>query len=316
LAEKVSVAAPERVQSDGLRKQASILLETKRYAEAISYAKRALELFPEDPRSYVLIAYAMARSKNKEAPDWARKAIAKEPNNPLWYGALADTFRFLGKWKESVEPMSKAVAMSPENWQFQSFLGLCLLNSKKFKDAIPHLKRALELNPQDPRTHQRLGLALLRTRHGEEGEQHIRKALEVAPDDPDIQVSFGWHMLLKGKREEANEAFREALRLNPQMVLPKVGLGDPMGERLRLRDRLLRVSIRLATLSPRVPLFAFHFVLLELVVVYLVLAYLNDWIQLLQSSPIMIAVASWCVFFFIQPLIVRVVAKRRGAHLI
>jgi Flp pilus assembly protein TadD len=316
LAEKASVASPERVQSDGLRKQASILLETKRYAEAISYAKRALELFPDDPRPYVQIAYAMARAKNKEAPDWARKAIAKEPTNPLWYGALSDTFRFLGKWKEAVEPMSKAVAMTPENWQFQSFLGLCLMNSKKFDEALPHLKRALELNPRDPRTYQRLGLVLIRTHRGDEGEQYIRKALELAPDDPDIQASFGWHMLLRGKRKEANEAFREALRLNPQMILPKVGLADPEGEKRGLKDRLLWVSIRLATIPPRVPLLLFHFILLELTVIYLLLAYLNDYVQLLQLSPLVIAVASWCFFFVIQPFIVKVVAKRRGAHFI
>jgi Flp pilus assembly protein TadD len=316
LAERVSVASPERVQFDGLRKQASILLETKRYTEAISYAKRALELFPNDPRLYVLIAYAMARVKNKEAPDWARKAIAEEPNNPLWYGALADTFRFLGNWKEALEPMSKAVAMSPENWQFQSLLGLCFLNSKKFDKALHHLKRALELNPRDPRTYQRLGLVLMRTRHRDEGEQYLRKALELAPDDADIQASVGWQMLLTGKRNEANEAFREALRLNPQMVLPKIGLGDPKGERRSLKDRLLWVSIRLATIPPRVALFVFHFILLEFTAVYLLLAYVNNYVRFLQLSPLVIVVASWCFFFLIQPFIVKAVGKRRGAHFI
>jgi len=315
-AEKASVAAPERVQFDGLRKQAGILLETKRYAEAISYATRALGLFPDDPRPYVQIAYAMARAKNKEAPDWARKAIEREPDNPMWYGALSDTFRFLGRWKEAVEPVSKAVAMSPENWQFQSLLGLCLMNSKKFNEAIPHLKRALELNPRDPHSHQRLGLVLIRTHHEDEGEQHIRKALELAPEDPDVQVSVGWDMIRKGKRKEANEAFREALRLNPQMILPKVGLGDPEGEKTSVKDRLLWISIRLATIPPRGELVVFHFILLELLLVYLVLAYVFDYVPLFQLGPLVIAVAVWCFFFLIQPFIVKAVAKRRGADLI
>jgi Flp pilus assembly protein TadD len=306
LAERVSVASPERVQSDGLRKQASILLETKRYAEAISYARRALELFPDDPRLYVLIAYAMARAKNNEALDWARKAIAMEPDNPLWYGALSDTFRLLGKWKAALEPIQKAVAMNPENASFQRHLGFCLMHRRKFKDAIPHLERALELNPRDPYTHRNLGIALIRTRHKAEGEQHIRKALELAPEDPEMHASLGWDMLRKGKHKEANEAFREALRLNPENSGAKLGLGDPEGRRMGWRDHILRAAIRLVTIPHRFTLAILHLIVLELIIIF----------RPPQLGPLNVIIASWCLFFIISPAAIKAAAKRRGIHLI
>lgn len=299
------MSSSERAQFNGLRKQADILLHTRRYGEAITHAKRALELFPDDPRPCIQIAYALARTKNPEAPEWARKAIAKDPDNAVWWGSLSEVFTWLDRWEDALDPMLKAVELDPRSSTLQSGLGLCLIHQKKFKEAIPHLEKALQLNPLNPYTHQRLGLALKRTRHKKEGEQHLRKALELAPDNADIQASLGWDMLLKGMGREAGEAFREALRLDPEQAGPKLGLGDPEGWKVGWNDRLLRASIRLLTVPYRKPLAILHLILLGMILIFMPR----------QLGPLNVVIAMWCFFFIAAPATIRRIAKKRGIRL-
>ena len=116
----------DRRQFERLCRQADFLLHTKRYALCIDYALKALAIIPDDPRPHVQIAYAKARLKDSEAPEWARKAIALEPENAQWHAALADTYSILGKWREALTPMQDAVKLDPEKPGFQSGMGQCL----------------------------------------------------------------------------------------------------------------------------------------------------------------------------------------------
>ena len=136
----------------------------------IDYALKALAIIPDDPKPHVQIAYAKARLKDSEAPEWARKAIALEPENAQWHAALADTYGILGKWREALTPMQDAVKLDPEKPGFQSGMGQCLTFLGKAKEAVPYLERALELNPQSAVSHARMSVAFskrgtLRVRH-------------------------------------------------------------------------------------------------------------------------------------------------------
>jgi len=80
-----------------LRRQAQFLLQARRYKETIDLAQKAIAIFPEDPRPYAQIGYALARQERPEAPEWALKAIAREPENAKWRTALSDTYTLQGK---------------------------------------------------------------------------------------------------------------------------------------------------------------------------------------------------------------------------
>jgi len=119
-----------------LHRQAKFLLQARRYKETIELALKAIALFPEDPRPYALVALAMSGQKQSEAPEWALKAIARQPENVLWRVALSDTYTLRGKWKQALKPMSEAVTMDPMNPRFQSMLGLILVHCKRPADGV------------------------------------------------------------------------------------------------------------------------------------------------------------------------------------
>jgi len=80
-----------------LRRQAQFLLQARRYKETIDLAQKAIAIFPEDPRPYAQIGYALARQERPEAAERALKAIARDPENAKWRTALSDTYTLQGK---------------------------------------------------------------------------------------------------------------------------------------------------------------------------------------------------------------------------
>jgi len=80
------VQAQDWATFERLRRQAQFLLQARRYKETVELALKAIALFPEDPRPYAQVAYALARQKQSEAPEWALKSgvsIELAPRPPL-----------------------------------------------------------------------------------------------------------------------------------------------------------------------------------------------------------------------------------------
>jgi len=305
------VQARDWTTFERLRRQAQFFLQALRYQETIDLAQKAIALFPEDPRPYALIGYALARQKRAEAPEWALKAIAREPENVKWRTALSDTYTLRGKWKQARKPMSEAVAMDPTNPGLQSMLGLILLHCRKPKEGLRHLERSLELDPTNALTHHRISVALFKLRNKKGAEEHLRKALELQPDNPVIKNTLGWRLLIRGRRDEAEEAFYEALRVDPGLAPSKLGLGAPAGMKKGPADIILRGSLRLYSIPYRRILMPAHAVLaIELPILILTIG--GSW--LVRGVSLTIAAWSWC--YILSSVYVFVIGRRRGVHFV
>ena len=295
-----------------LRRQAQFLLQARRYKETVELALKAIALFPEDPRPYAQVAYALARQKQSEAPEWALKAIARQPENVLWRVALSDTYTLRGKWKQALKPMSEAVTMDPMNPRFQSMLGLILVHCKRPAEGVLYLKRSLELDPTNALTHQRMSLALSKQLGKNKlAEEHLRKALELQPDNPVIKNTLGWRLLGRGHREEAETAFYEALRVDPTQAASKLGIGAPAGIKKGPSDIILRGALRFYSIPYRIIL-APACGVLAIEIPWLTLTHGGPWP--VTGVSLAIASLSWC--YILSLVYVRVIGKRRGIQFV
>ncbi len=233
----------EKRHFERLLNQAEFLLQTRRFQMAIDHAMKALAIDPSSPRPCVQIAFAMARMKNSEGVDWARKAIERDPQNALLRSALSNTFTILGRWNEALPPMREALTMAPENSMVQSGMGQCLINLDRYKEAIPFLEKALELSPLNAVTHSRMSVALFELGEKNGSDRHLRRALELQPENASLHSLLGWQFRRKGKRKEAKEAFYEALRLDPRLATAKLGIGARLGSKFSLAEIFLRSAL-------------------------------------------------------------------------
>ena len=295
-----------------LRRQAQFLLQARRYKETMELALKAIAIFPEDPRPYALVALAMARQNQSEAPEWALKAIARQPENVLWRVALSDTYTLRGKWKQALKPMSEAVTMDPMNPRFQSMLGLILVHCKRPAEGVLYLKRSLELDPTNALTHQRMSVALSKQLGKNKlAEEHLRKALELQPDNPDIKNTLGWRLLGRGHRDEAEKVFYEALRVDPGLAPSKLGLGAPAGTKKGPSDIILRGALRLYSIPYRIIL-APACAVMAIEIPWLILTLGGSW--LVKGVSLTLAAWGWCYIFSL--VYVRVIGKRRGVQFV
>jgi Flp pilus assembly protein TadD len=311
--ESLNARSPERSGDDNetrqfniLRAEAAILLQTKKYNEALICAKRASTIRPDDPRPYIQIAYALAYLKDPNSSYWAKKAISLEPDNGLWFGALADTYTLSGKWKKALEPMQKAVELSPLDPALQSGLGLCFLREGRPKNAMPFLQKAVELDPEKPDFHIQLSAGLLLLGKREESELHLKKALELKPDSVQAQVALGMRMLLEGKAQGAEGVFREALRLDPQSTNAKVGLGLATMRQPALQHFLVRYSMRLAVSRYRRVVWTVS--VITFADFLLVFPNSLEW----PASLVTIALFAWLVYFALSWRVAKSLGKRRS----
>jgi len=306
------VQAQDWAAFERLRRQAQFLLQARRYKETVELALKAIALFPEDPRPYAQVAYALARQKQSEAPEWALKAIARQPENVLWRVALSDTYTLRGKWKQALKPMSEAVTMDPMNPRFQSMLGLILVHCKRPAEGVLYLKRSLELDPTNALTHQRMSVALSKQLGKNKlAEEHLRKALELQPDNPDIKNTLGWRLLGRGHRDEAEKVFYEALRVDPGLAPSKLGLGAPAGTKKGPSDIILRGALRFYSIPYRIIL-APACAVMAIEIPWLILTLGGSW--LVKGVSLTLAAWGWCYIFSL--VYVRVIGKRRGVQFV
>jgi tetratricopeptide (TPR) repeat protein len=303
------VQATEKAHFNQLYTHATFLYQTKRYSDTIAYAQKALAILPEDPRPYAIIALAMAYMKNPEAPEWAKKAIARDPTNGTYRGCLANTYTIRGRWKEGLAPMREAVSLSPENADLQSGLGLCLFRTRKFREALPYLQKSVELDPQNAYYHVRLSNALLRLRDWKGADTHLQKALALKPDDTIVQAALGWRLRARGLGSEADETFREALRLNPRNPVAKVGLGESTGKRKGPIDAVLRFSILIVSVRHRKALG-----IIQWLALFGFLAIASPYVDPLQGVLTSACFLIWVTYFSLAGLVVKIIGERRGVH--
>ncbi len=239
----------EKTHFETLRSKASILLKAGRYRDSIDNAKRATAIDPENAAPYALVAYALIKLKDPQAVEWAKKAIAKAPDNPWTWITLGDALSGQRKWTEGLELFEKAAQMNPRDASIQQRLGHNLLHLSKVREAMLHLEKAVQLDPSDTLSYRYLSSAVFSLGDREGAEKYIRKALEIDPDDSIVRSLLGWQLLSRGKRREANDIFRGALRLNPKLKEPKLAIGEWLPSKPKLADRILHASL----LAPRVP---------------------------------------------------------------
>lgn len=140
--------------------QVLCLLDLKQFGEAMVWAKRSLELFPEDPRLISLEGVVYANQgmvqRGLGASDYAMRLDSTECL--VWLVraqvlCLADNrnYQFC---------LDKAIEMThPDDFKTPMLVGLFMIRQKKWSQAVEYLKQASLANPKNAYLWSRLGYA-------------------------------------------------------------------------------------------------------------------------------------------------------------
>lgn len=179
---------PSRIAFNNL---AGLLAEQGRYAEAIVYYDRALEIQPD---------YDEARAN------------------------LGNALAAQGKTDEAIAQYREALRANPNSMVAHHNLGLALVKQGKIDEALEHYRRAVEINPGFLEGQNNLGLLLALRGQYQEAMEHLRKAIEIRPAFPLAHVNLGDVLIALGRRSEAIEEFHKALELDPNLASARASL--------------------------------------------------------------------------------------------
>jgi tetratricopeptide (TPR) repeat protein len=241
--------------------QALILAEQKRrhnfLADAEELARRAATAEPDNAEAaHMLALIAHQSGKGAEAIEHLRRAIAINPNVPLYHANLGEMCRLAGRTDEAVAAGRRAIALDPNNAGAHSNLGIALFDQGKFDEALEHYDTAIALEPNFAQAHSNRGNALQRLKRFADAEPSYRRAVELQPGFADGWNNLGTCLRELKRSEEAEAAYRKALEPHPNNpdTLDNLALALKDMERLDEAADLLRRALIIENNSDKIHL--------------------------------------------------------------
>lgn len=158
-----------------LETMATLLVLNDRQEDAEEFIEAALEINPESIKSLSLKAtQAAMKEKFAEFAQLEARVKSFSPNNPHFYGDIADAFGNNYRFTEAVGYARQAIAADPNYWQGHTLLGTNLIRLGEEEAGRESLELAFDNDPFNVLTSNMLkvfdtleGYATLRTEHFE-----------------------------------------------------------------------------------------------------------------------------------------------------
>jgi len=211
-------------RAGALRARIALLIELRKYAQAVQTAERALAAHPEDPEVHRLLAEALLeQGKTAQARAAAEEALRLDPQSAHIHSTLAMILHRVGGNWEAREHHEWAVSLDPEAAPFHTRYAAFLLDISRFslkasaeqRAAWEHIRTALRRDPAYVDAHLLAAEALLRRRRYVEAEAAVRQVLALDPNHGYAHELLGDLHAEGGRTAGAFAGYREALRIDP-----------------------------------------------------------------------------------------------------
>src|SRR5271169_919076 len=151
----------------------------KRYSDAETRFRAALEMEPKSPQALLGLAQALDAEKKPEAAAAYRDYLAVQPNTP---GAESRTVHLLIEQKQydaALAELDRADGGKPPTLDSLRSRADIQIAQKKWDDSIVTLRKALAITPNDAELHGGLGRIYLQKRDFASAEKELRAALQL-----------------------------------------------------------------------------------------------------------------------------------------
>jgi tetratricopeptide (TPR) repeat protein len=157
----------------------NLYIGLKRYPDAETKFRAALELEPKSPQALLGLAETLDAQKKPEAAAAYRDYLAVQPDTP---GAQSRVIHLLLEQKQydaALAELDRADAGKPPALDSLRSRADIQIAQKKWDDAILTLRKAIALAPSDAQLHGGLGRVFLQKRDFPSAEKEIKTALQI-----------------------------------------------------------------------------------------------------------------------------------------
>jgi len=204
---------PESVKH--LRFLGHALMEQRRFAEAETQFKIAIELAPDFPRLSEDLGSALARQRKfEEAIPLFERAVQQDPEMASAHKKLGQALAAVGRKTEADEAFETFFDKDPDVGAVA--VGADHMRAGREEDAIKSFRQALKDNPDNIDAMRFLSAVYLKQEINlGDAEALLQRATQLAPDFAMAWLDLGHALTKRAKRVEAIEAFSRATVLEP-----------------------------------------------------------------------------------------------------
>lgn len=215
-------------------RRAADLAATGRFAEAIIEFEGALALAPDDDGILAAMADVyVSMGDFDRARDYARQAIAQNPENSIAFQVLARRNIVRSYPHDAYRDAKQAVSLAPDDLDALRLFGFSALMLGREEEALMIGELMLEQDPEAVSAHLLVSLVAEERNELPRAIHHVEKALELAPNDPEALEQYA--RLQKHLRQEHASAdlYEAAVHADPH---------DP-SRRSALQDSIHRLAV-------------------------------------------------------------------------
>ena len=234
------VYLPQRQELEGagmgIAQAAARLLRLGQAGDAARLAALTVQLLPEDPRGWVLLAEAQLRSNQLEQAGISlAKAKQLDPRNPgIWFAEGSLALR-ASKPSEAINLLEHGLKLDRSNAGAYFDLGNARILLGQSGEALAAFERASSLRKDFWEALNNQGLVLFEQGQNKAAIQRWRQVLGIKPDaaEPTLALAAGLFANGAEGRSEALELAGKALDSDPNYVLESYQKEQLWGPKLR-----------------------------------------------------------------------------------
>jgi tetratricopeptide (TPR) repeat protein len=195
---------------------AVVKLELRKYDEALSYAKIAVDKSP----SNAVYVYTMGLACEKMgASELAISAYQRSISLDSKYMRprinLGSIFLSAGRYDDAITCLSEAYSIEPANFEINNNLGAVYAKKENWTYSIVHYEKALTSYPNDPTVRFNLARAYAGAGEIEKAQNSYQVLLRITPDNWDAMFELGMTCVTLGQNNEAKRYLQDLISRNP-----------------------------------------------------------------------------------------------------
>jgi tetratricopeptide (TPR) repeat protein len=234
------VYVPQRVELEGaglgIAQAAARLLQVGQANEAARLAALTVQLLPDDPRGWLLLAEAQLRSKHlKEAGIALAQAKQLDPRNPgIWFAEGSLALRD-GKPKEAIGLLEQGLKLKGNNAGAYFDIGNAHIQLAQLPAALVAFQKASSLRQDFWEAVNNQGLVLFEQGKTKEAIGRWRQVLSLKPDaaETTLALATGLFSQSPANLQNALDLAKKALTTDPNYVLESYQKDQLWGPKLR-----------------------------------------------------------------------------------
>ena len=231
----------------GIAGAAAGLLQIGQVEEARRLAKLAVQVLPQDPRTWLVLAEAELRSeKSGKAAEALARAKQLDPNNAgVWFAEGSLNLRN-GKPEEAQKLIREGLRLDPNNPGAYFDLGNAQIQMKDLGAALPSFEKAASLRKNFWEAVNNQAIVLYEQGRSSEAIGRWRRALEISPGAAEPSLALAAALYGEGKNSSDTVGLAiQALAKEPDYALDSYQKDQLWGPKLRQATKNLFQDERL-----------------------------------------------------------------------